>query len=164
MAEDILNDSDKKNCSCFITKIARFKLGLLDKVGQVINILPRVVMANVFFSSGVLKLPDGFLGIGKGDWDTTLLLFEDEHPVPFLSYELAAYLGTGFEIIAPVMLVLGFGSRIAAVILLSMTAVIEFTYKSSVEHLYWATMLFIVLFSGPGKISIDYFIRKKFLK
>lgn len=158
-----MNQENEKKCGCFITRIARCKLAIADKIGEYINLLPRLVVAHVFWSSGLLKLPDGFLGIGRGNWETTLLLFENEHPVPFLPYNVAAYLGTGFEIIAPIMLVLGFGTRIAAVILLTMTAVIEFTYQSSTEHLFWATMLAVILFSGAGKASLDYFIRKKYL-
>jgi putative oxidoreductase len=46
-----------------------------------------------------------------------------------------------------------------------MTAVIEiFVYPEDwVIHLTWAAMLVFILTRGPGAISIDYLIRKKFL-
>jgi putative oxidoreductase len=132
-------------------------------LNPVLQFLMRLVVAKVFFSSGILKLPAGFLGIGQGNWGTTLMLFEYEHPVPFLPVELAAFLGTATEIIAPVLLVIGLGSRVAAVALLIMTAVIEFTYQHSMDHVYWALLLGATLIQGPGKISLDYFLRKKFL-
>jgi len=34
-------------------------------------------------------------------------LFEEEYSVPFIPFELAAYLGTAGELILPVLLVLG---------------------------------------------------------
>lgn len=145
----------------WIFKLAEWKLAMLEKLVPFINILPRVVVAEVFWSSGVLKLPAGFLGVGKGNWDNTLLLFEYEYQLPVLSPQLAAYMGTAFEIICPVLLVLGLGSRAAAGILLIMTAVIEFGYQHSTEHVYWATLLCLVIIQGPGKLSVDCLIRKK---
>lgn len=141
-----------------LVQFSHWKIKILDHFGSLVNLIPRLVIAWVFWKSGVHKLPQGFLGIGKGDWSSTLLLFEYEHPVPGLSPELAAYLGTGFEILCPILLVLGLGTRVAAVILLSMTAVIEFTYQHSMDHVYWATLLVILLFQGGGKLSVDYLI------
>ncbi|MCH2037583.1 MAG: DoxX family protein [Rickettsiales bacterium] len=120
-------------------------------------------MAYIFWASGVTKLPDGFLGIGKGNWETTLFLFEEEHPVPFLSTELAAYSGTFFEILCPILLVFGLGTRAAAFILLLMTAVIEFTYASYPVHQFWALLLGLTLVRGGGSLSVDYVIRQKLI-
>ena len=95
-----------------------------------------------------LKLPQGVLGIGKGDWSSTLILFEYEHPVPFLSPEIVAFIGTSLEIICPILLVLGLGTRFAASLLLIMTAVIEFTYQHSMDHIYWASLLLFLITQG----------------
>ena len=156
-----------KKCGCkflkLTIKIASFKINLLEKAAPLVDFLIRLKMAAVFWSSGVNKLPSGFLGIGQGDWDTTLFLFEEEHPVPFLSTELAAYSGTFFEILCPILLVLGLGARPAAFILIMMTAVIEFTYNSYPEHQYWALLLAVILFRGAGILSVDFLIRKKFI-
>lgn len=124
----------------------------------------RLWMANIFFASGLLKLPAGFLGIGKGNWDSTIYLFTSEHPVPGLSPEIAAYMGTGTEIIGALMLVIGFGGRVAAVAFMVMTAVIHFTYQMDPEHIAWAIMLYVIFVQGSGKISIDHLLRKAWMK
>lgn len=143
--------------------IAKCKIAILDKLSPISLFAIRLWVANVFWTSALLKLPAGFLGLGQGDWDVTLLLFEDEHPVPGLPPVVAAYMGTAVEFLAPIALVLGLGGRVAAVALLVMTAVIEFTYQSSPEHLIWAIFLGTILLQGPGKLSVDHFIRKKYM-
>jgi len=149
--------------SSVLVRLYEWKMCIIEWLAPLSNLFARAVIAYIFFTSGVLKLPQGFLGIGKGDWDTTLLLYKYEHPVPLLSPEFAAYIGTFFEILCPILLVLGFGTRIAAVILLVMTMVIEFTYQHSLEHLSWAALLLFILLHGAGKLSVDYLVRKKAL-
>ena len=112
----------------------------------------RLWIADVFWKSGLAKL---------NDWEGTIALFADEYQVPVLPPELAAYMGTAVELIAPVLLVIGLGTRFAALSLLIMTAVIEFTYLHFDIHLVWALMLALILTQGAGKASIDYFIHKK---
>lgn len=120
----------------------------------------RLYMGWIFFKSGKLKL-DNYL---NDNWDFTVYLFEEEHPVPFLSPDVAAVLGTGGELLFPILLVLGICGRCGAAGLLFMTAIIEFTYKSLPEHHMWALLLLVILTFGSGKISIEHFIRKRFDK
>jgi putative oxidoreductase len=144
-------------CSMYQSSVA-FAHKYLDPL---LRFVIRLFMANIFFTSGILKLPAGFLGIGQGDWSTTLALFKYEHPVPYLDPEVAAYLGTTIEVAAPILLVFGFGGRVAALLLLCMTAVAEFTYQHSMEHAYWALLLAVIAFQGSGRLSIDYVIKKR---
>ena len=146
-----------------LNDIAEKIIFYLEKLGPLSIFALRVWVAHIFFASALLKLPNGFLGLGMGDWGTTVLLFMEEHPVPLLPAEVAAVLGTTVEFLAPIALVLGLGARIGAVGLLVMTAVIEFTYQHSMEHIIWAISLSVILFQGPGLISIDHFIRKRLL-
>lgn len=148
-----------------IINIASFKINLLEKfLAPAVDFLIRLKMASIIWAAGTLKLPDGFLGIGRGsDWDTTLSLFEDEHPVPYLPTEFAAYSATFFELLCPVLLVLGLGARPAAFILLTITAVIEFTYRSYPEHQFWGLLLALILVRGAGTFSADFWIRRKFI-
>ena len=115
----------------------------------------RLALANVFFRSGLTKL---------ASWDTTILLFQDEYNVPLLPPELAAYLATSVELAAPVALVVGLGTRVAAAAMLGMTLVIQiFVYPSSYpDHLLWAGPLLFLLFRGAGAWSVDSFLRKRF--
>ena len=57
-------------------------------------------------------------------------------------------------------LVLGFASRLSALALLGMTAVIQlFVYPSGwPEHLLWATALLTIIARGPGILSLDHLI------
>jgi putative oxidoreductase len=146
-----------------LLKLAQWKLNLIEKLAPLVDLLVRVQIASIFWKSGVLKLPAGFLGIGQGNWDSTLTLFKYEYNVPVLPPELAAYMSTTFELLCPVLLVLGFGARAGAFILLCMVGVIEFTYQSSPEHIYWALLLGMIFVRGAGFFSADYWIRKKFL-
>lgn len=144
-----------------VCNIIKKTLAVLDRISPVSILALRLWVAYVFWKSAILKLPKGFLGVGEGNWDSTLFLFEHEHPVPGLSPEIAAYLGAGVEFLAPIALVIGLGSRAAAAALLAMTVVIELTYQSSPDHLIWALFLGVIFLQGPGVISIDHLIRRK---
>jgi putative oxidoreductase len=116
----------------------------------------RLYVAWVFFASGLTKLRD---------WDSTLFLFEEEYAVPFLSPELAAYLGTGGELILPVLLALGLFSPVAAIGLsiFNVVAVIsleEIAPAAFSMHVVWGLLLALVVLWGPGRISCDSFLRK----
>ena len=55
------------------------------------------------------------LGLTKlRDWDVTLALFQDQYHVPLLDPVTAAWLGTGGEIVLPVLLALALAGRLCA--------------------------------------------------
>ena len=100
-------------------------------------------------------------------WDSTLYLFEYEYSVPLLSPEIAAYIGTGVEITMPVLLALGLGTRFSALVLFifNIIAVVSYPTLNEIgikDHQYWGLLLLVPLFHGPGALSLDYFIRKRF--
>jgi putative oxidoreductase len=146
-------------CGCVI-RCAKFKICCANALYPLANIAMRLILAYVFFTSGVLKLPAGFLGIGQGDWESTIALFQTEYSIPLLSPAVAAYLSTAVEIIAPILLVLGLGTRVAAAAILVMAGMIEFTYQHQLEHVYWAVLSFVLLTSGGGRLSVDYYLAK----
>ncbi|MDX1923080.1 MAG: DoxX family protein [Alphaproteobacteria bacterium] len=113
----------------------------------------RLWIADVFFQSGHTKLLD---------WQGTVALFADEYKVPVLPPEIAASLGTATELVAPVLLAIGLGGRFAACAMLFMTGVIEFTYMHFDVHVIWALTLALIILQGPGKLSLDYLLRKRF--
>jgi putative oxidoreductase len=80
--------------------------------------------------------------------------------VPIIPAEFAAILATATELSAPILLVLGFLTRLAAIPMLCMTAVIQFTYLDLIDHLYWAILLATIILYGPGRYSLDYLICK----
>lgn len=120
----------------------------------------RILVGSVFFKSGLTKI---------ASWDSTLALFESEYAVPLLPPELAAYLGTAVELGLPVLLVLGLGSRLAALglFIFNIIAVISYPDLSEVglkDHQYWGLLLLVTLFHGPGKLSLDYLLRHHFMR
>lgn len=115
----------------------------------------RIWMARVFWYSGLTKI---------SSWQTTLYLFEYEYKVPIIPIEIAASLATATELTMPFFLVLGFMTRLAAIPLIFMVAVIQFTYLDLIEHLYWAVLLATIVFYGPGRYSIDCLICCKWYK
>lgn len=122
-----------------------------------ISLLARVIIALVFFKSGLTKL-DGW-GISDG----AIFLFENEYKVPLLSPWLAAHLAAAAELTMPVLLVLGIVSRLAALALLGMTLVIQlFVYPDAyVTHGLWAIALLTIIARGPGLISLDYLLKNR---
>ena len=126
-------------------KITNFSLSQ-KWLQDLILLFIRIWIANVFLRSGLLKI---------FSWDSTLYLFANEYNVPLLPSELAAILGTTTEICAGVAVLIGFGTRIAAIALLCLTAVIEiFVYPGTQEHYYWMILLSILISFGAGRFSL----------
>ncbi|WP_343559318.1 DoxX family protein [Kiloniella sp. b19] len=120
------------------------------------QLLLRVWMANIFFKAGLTKL---------NDWESTLFLFEYEYQVPILPVELAAFGATAVELVAPVLLVLGLFTRLAALPMLVMAFVIQFTLPEAYQHdqhYYWMIFLGLLIAKGAGTFSADHFLVKKF--
>ena len=77
--------------------------------------------------------------------------------------ELAAYLGTGGELVLPVLLALGLGGRFAAVGLsvVNVMAVLSLTDiapAALVQHQLWGVLLLAVAVLGAGRLSLDRWI------
>lgn len=138
-----------------ITTLYRHALRPLSYLSDAVLLAMRLCIASVFFKSGLVKIED---------WEATLFLFMEEYKVPLLPTEFAAYSGTFFELICSVLLIAGLGARLASVPLIAMTAVIQFTYMPHEQHSYWALLLATILCFGPGRISVDHFIKRHFVK
>jgi len=112
----------------------------------------RFSIAGIFFMSGRTKV-EGWLSVSEN----AVALFADEYKVPLLSAALAAHLATYAEHLFPVLLVLGLGTRVAALALLGMTAVIQvFVYPAAwPTHLAWAGLLLYLAGRGAGTWSLD---------
>jgi len=123
-----------------------------------LGLAARVFPAAVFWYSGQTKV-DGFMLN-----DTAVALFQDEYKLPLISPWIAAHLAAFAEHFFPVLLVLGFASRLSALALLGMTAVIEiFVYPDAwPTHGVWAACFLLVIARGPGLISLDALIARHF--
>ncbi len=136
--------------------------GALSSVLARLNAVPywllaiplRLGVATIFWNSAMTKL---------ANWDTALSLFADEYKLPIIPANVAAYMAVSIELTAPVLLVLGLLTRVTALVLLGMTAVIEiFVYPLAwPTHLQWAAMLLVLLCRGPGKFSLDQLLARR---
>ena len=132
----------------------------LDSLSPIVDLAFRLWVANVFWKSGLTKI---------ANWDTTVFLFTEEYQVPILSPEVAAFLGTGAELVLPPLLAFGLATRFAAIalFLFNIVAVISYPALNAVglkDHIYWGLMLLVPIFHGPGKLSIDQLLQLLFNK
>ena len=133
---------------------------LIAKVPEALPLLAlRFAIAVPFFKSGLTKW-DGFLTLSSGahflfeqEFKLHILGSEYPYPAPVLAATLA---GIG-EIVLPILLVLGLGTRFAALGILCMTAVIQLTLPEGWAnfHLPWAAMALTLVVYGGGPLALD---------
>jgi len=131
---------------------------LLQQLTPLADLAMKLWVANVFFKSGLTKFES---------FDTAIMLFSYEYNVPFLSPEIAAYLGTSAELVLPVLLVVGLAGRFSAAALFVFNIVAAISYPDISEagirdHIVWGIMLFVAMAHGSGKLSLDYVIKNRF--
>lgn len=135
----------------------------------VVDLGLRLWVADAFFRSGLVKI---------SNMDSTIDLFTNTYHVPLLPPVAAAYLGTGIELVVPVILAFGLLGRLTAgfMFIYNLICVISFpdlwpdgfwtglfgtAFK---DHKIWGLMLLVTFVYGPGKISLDYLLTKLFPK
>jgi putative oxidoreductase len=125
-----------------------------------IALAARVFPAAVFWQSGQTKAAGWHLK------PSAIALFQDEYRLPLIDPTIAAYASAFSEHFFPVLLVIGFATRFSALALLVMTAVIEiFVYPDAwPTHGVWATCFLIVIARGPGLLSLDHLVARKYLE
>ncbi|WP_252733764.1 DoxX family protein [Paracoccus marinaquae] len=116
-----------------------------------VGLAARLFPAAVFWTSGRTKLD------GLTLKPSTLYLFQNDYALPLIPPGLAARLATTAEHLFPVLLLLGLMTRMSALALLGMTAVIQiFVYPSAWQiHGLWAACFLILIARGPGSWSLD---------
>ncbi|MEW5754738.1 MAG: DoxX family protein [Pseudomonadota bacterium] len=130
----------------------------LDFLSPVGDLIVRLYLAQVFFQAGLTKIQS---------WDSTVALFTYEYQVPFLPPEIAAYMGTFTELFFPVLLAVGLAGRFSAAVLFIFNIIAVVSYPGLMEagveqHKVWGILLLMPLLHGPGRLSLDYFIAKRF--
>lgn len=133
----------------------------------------RVLMAQVFFFDGQGLIAGPRYGFDVQGFHLSVLLpmevkaeavtaLAGAHPLlPLPPLATGTLLGYA-EFILPVMLLVGFGTRFAALGLLAVTALIQLYAAPEMlwtVHIYWAAILAVLLSLGPGQISFDHMIR-----
>lgn len=132
-------------------------IAVLDKIPtDLVQLAVRGGLAGIFWSSARTKV-DGLLSVS----DNTYFLFEEEYRLPLLDPEAAAQIATYAEHLLPLMLVLGIGSRFAALGLFVMILTIQlFVYPDAFlsTHFGWFALALAIIARGPGRVSIDHLI------
>lgn len=126
---------------------------LSDVIGHsLLALVDRIAIAAIFFQSGRTKV-GGLLTVT----DSTYALFRDEYKVPLLPPQIAAHVAAYAEHLFPILLALGLFTRLSALGLLGMTAVIQlFVYPDAwPTHLSWAGLLLYLVARGGGVVSLD---------
>jgi putative oxidoreductase len=123
----------------------------IDKLQSLAALAIRVYLANVFLSSALTKLRD---------WNITIALFENEYHVPVLSPAAAALLGTAVELVLPLLMLVGLGTRFAALALFAFNIVAVVSYPDLSDgglkdHVLWGTLMLVLAVYGPGKLAVD---------
>jgi putative oxidoreductase len=144
-----------------ITRIFNWQDRLLGQLHLLDNpalLFARLYVAEVFFRSGLTKIKD---------WDSTLYLFSEEYHVPILPPEVAAYMGTGGELILPVLLFFGILGRFSALglLILNIVAVMSLSDMSPAalgQHVLWGALLTALAIWGVGKLSLDTLLQRWF--
>ena len=152
----------------FEPSLARtFSAGLMCLAGVAGAIAPplaRVALAVPFLRSGLTKW-DGFLTLAPA----TQFLFEEQfklhlfgHLYAFPAPDVLAWADSVAEILLPCLLIVGLATRLSALGLLVMTAVIQITVPEGWAnfHLPWAALAVAIIAVGPGRVSLDYWIAK----
>ena len=152
--------------TCNVKSCATFGLNVVDSLGGWLGMLSlRLILAYEFWESGIEKF--------RGEnWFADI---QSAFPFPFsvVPVDISWSLATWVELIAPIMLVLGFGTRFWAVALLVLDVVAWYAVHAGNGYnvcdngfklpLLYLMMLIPLVLSGPGKLSIDYWIRQRYL-
>ncbi len=141
---------------------ARLRVRLTDLVTlvgrvplSIHQLLFRLAIAGVFLRAGLTKI---------ASWESTVALFADEYKVPVLAPHIAAAMAATFEVGCSTLLLLGLGTRLAALPLIGMLTTIQlFVYPQAwSEHLVWGSILLFLVTRGGGAISLDHLIGRGF--
>jgi putative oxidoreductase len=144
------------------SKILRPILNVLDLFRSLGDFIARYWIAKIFFSSGLSKIQD---------WNTTIVLFKDIYSVPLMNPVLAAYIGTGVELILPVFLVFGLGGRMLLFLFFIYNIICATSFHflwtplgatGLDDHITWGILLMMLMFHGMGRFSVDYLLRRKY--
>lgn len=157
-----------RHVSAAVDQLGALTFLLLSKWKRIAWVLApptmRIALALPFLRSGLTRW-DGFLSLSVG----TVYLFEEQfklhifgHLYSFPLPDVSAYAVGVLEIVLPILLILGLGTRIAATGLLTMTAVIQLVFPDGWVnfYLYWAAIGLGLVALGPGALSLDYVINR----
>ena len=141
----MIKKATKKPSSLALTKT------LEDFLSPLVDVGIRFYIGQLFLQAGWLK----FQHYLAGDWQKTVALYRETFPIPGLSPEVAAIVGTTGELALPIMLIAGFFTRVAAFGIFLTAFLLNLTFKEMPEHYYWMFLMATLVARGGGIISLD---------
>ncbi|MGF6096826.1 DoxX family protein [Pseudomonas sp. 18175] len=157
----------------FLPRLVERIIQLFEQIPySVIAFVARFSIAAVFWKSGQTKVEGFAVDVIGGTFElgeprlaaSTLPLFRSEYHVPLLSPEVAAHMAAFAEHFFPVLILVGFATRFSALALIGMTLVIQlFVYPDAYPtHGTWIALLLLLVAKGPGRLSIDHLIARRY--
>lgn len=161
-----------------VMNLLRAGLGVMNGMGAYVSMLPlRLLLAYEFWESGVEKY--------RGEnWFSDI---QGQFPFPFnaVPVDISWFLATWFELIGAVALVIGLGTRFFSVSLVILTVVaiaavhwpaewntvaelwLGYSISDNGYGNYKLPLIYLVMFvplilSGPGKLSLDCWLAKRY--
>ena len=131
----------------------------------------RLAVARVFFLDGQTRVDGLSIPFGLHGYDFSFVLPLQLKSLSYTSFltgylplppGFAAYVVSGAEFVLPIMLVLGLGTRFAALGLLIVTALMQIHEMPQALlslHVYGASILLVLIACGPGQASVDHLIK-----
>ena len=139
---------------------------------SLVALLARFSIAAVFWNSGQTKVEGLAINFVTGEFklawprlsESALALFQDEYRLPLIPPDLAAPMAALAEHAFPLLLLFGLATRLSALALLGMTAVIQLlVYPGAyATHGTWAAVLLYLMVQGPGRLSVDHWLASRF--
>jgi len=154
-------------------RLVRGGIALLGRLPDwPLALLGRFAIAGIFWKSGQTKIEGLAIDIVNGEFslgmprlsDSVVDLFRDEYKLPLVPPELAAPMAAMAEHIFPLLILIGLATRFSALALLVMTATIQFLVYPDAwpTHGVWAAVLIYLAARGPGCVSLDHLIARRF--
>lgn len=156
-----------------LESLVRCAISLTERIpDSLIALLGRFSIAAVFWKSGQTKVQGFAIDIVGGEYQfgiprlsaSVVGLFRDEYRLPLVPPEIAAPLAAFAEHLFPLLILIGLATRFSALALLVMTATIQLlVYPDAYPtHGVWAAVLLFLIARGPGAVSVDRLIARRF--
>ena len=156
-----------------IPDLIRQFIGIAERIpNTLVAFVARFSIAAVFWKSGETKIQGFAVDIVNREFtlgwprlsDSVVDLFRDEYHLPLIPPEIAATMAATAEHLFPILILFGFATRLSALALLGMTMTIQlFVYPDAYPtHGTWAAVLLYLMVHGPGKLSLDHWIARRY--
>jgi putative oxidoreductase len=156
-----------------IPGLLRQFIGIVERIpNTLVAFVARFSIAAVFWNSGQTKVQGFAIDIVNREFtlgwprlsDSVVDLFRDEYRLPLVPPEIAATMAATAEHLFPILILFGCATRLSALALLGMTMTIQlFVYPDAYPtHGTWAAVLLYLMVYGPGKLSVDHWITRRY--